>query len=256
MYYIDTHAHLYAEEFESDQPAIIGRCVDAGVTKILLPNIDAETVESLQKLKANYPGICYAMMGLHPCSVTKSYREDLKKIESLLYNGEKYVAVGEIGIDLYWDQTLKKEQETAFLTQSQWALDLQLPIAIHTRNATREAILCLNKLNKQPGGVFHCFGGSIEEAREIINMGYYLGIGGVVTYKNSTLPEVLKQIDLKHILLETDAPYLPPVPFRGKRNESSYIPYIAEKLAEIYDVALSEIAQATSQNAEKLFDLK
>lgn len=252
---IDTHAHLYAEEFKTDSDEMFQRCVKAGVSKILLPNIDLDSIDGLKLLTERYPGMCYGMMGLHPCSVDKNYAEVLKTLKTELYSGFRYYAVGEIGIDLYWDKTFHAEQEDAFLTQCHWALDLKLPIAIHTRSATYETIRCLKTLPAQPGGVFHCFSGSAEEAREIIKLGYYLGIGGVVTYKNAGLPEVLKSIDPTHLLLETDAPYLSPVPFRGKRNESSYLPLIAEKLAAIYEINVNEIVAITSENATQLFKL-
>ncbi|MES2617453.1 MAG: TatD family hydrolase [Bacteroidota bacterium] len=253
---IDTHAHLYAEEFDADRDAMLKRCEKANVTKILLPNVDTQSIAGLKQLVNDYPNMCYGMMGLHPCSVTKNYEEELERIRQELFSGFKYWAVGEIGLDLYWDKTTLLEQETAFDIQCQWALELELPIAIHTRSATYETIKCLKKLPKQPGGVFHCFSGSAEEAKEIIKLGYLLGIGGVLTYKNAGLPDVLKDIGLEYLILETDAPYLPPVPFRGKRNESSYLPLIAEKLAEIYQVNASEIADQTTQNAMQLFNLK
>ncbi len=255
MDFIDTHAHLYAEEFDLDRDEMMNRSLEAGVSKILLPNIDIESIDGLLALADKFPHNCFPMMGLHPCSVKENYQEELAAIKRTLFNGRKYVAVGEIGIDLYWDKSRWIEQQDAFITQCGWATELSLPIAIHTRNATRETLDCLGQLQVQPGGVFHCFGGSLEEANEIISLGYALGIGGVVTYKNSNLPEILKNIDIKHILLETDAPYLSPVPYRGKRNESSYIPIIAETLSKIYNLPLDEIAEITTANSKKLFSL-
>lgn len=254
MTYIDTHAHLYAEEFNLDRDEVLERAINAGVNKILLPNIDKESIVGLLSLINNYPDNCFAMKGLHPCSVNENYKKDLSTIEQLMLE-MPIKAIGEIGMDLYWDTTYQKEQEHAFIIQCGWANDLNLPVAIHTRNATKETIACLNQLEKQPSGVFHCFGGTIQEAKEIIDLGYLLGIGGVLTYKNSTLATVLKEIDIKHLVLETDAPYLSPVPYRGKRNESSYIPIIASKLAEIYNMPIDLVAKQTSDNACRLFNL-
>lgn len=249
----DTHAHLYAEEFDADRNEIIQRSIASGVTKIFLPNIDSGSIEGLLQLSHLFPENCFPMMGLHPCSVKETYKTELNIIQEYLFSGKDYIAVGEIGLDLYWDRTFKREQEEAFILQCQWAAELDLPVAIHTRNAHRETIACLLKLDRCPQGVFHCFGGTLDEANEIIGLGFKLGIGGIVTYKNSGLPDVLAKIDLQHILLETDAPYLPPVPYRGKRNESSHLLIIAEKLAEIYRVPVHAIAEMTSRNAEQLF---
>jgi len=254
MYFIDTHAHLYAQEFDTDRQQMVKRALDAKVKKILLPNIDSQNIEGVKQLMADFPQNCFGIMGLHPCSVEENFEKELAIIKTELYvNIKLYKAIGEIGIDLYWDKSKQEIQQKAFLEQCKWALELNLPIAIHTRNATYETIKYLKTLPTQPGGVFHCFSGSLEEAQEIIKLGYALGIGGVVTYKNSTLPQILKHIDLKHLILETDAPYLPPVPYRGKRNESSYIPYIAEKLMDVYNVSLQTIAQQTTENAENIF---
>lgn len=256
MYFIDTHAHLYAEEFNADRTEMVNNALKANVKKILLPNIDSSSINGISQLLSDFPNICFGMMGLHPCSVNENYTQELKLIKNELYtNAPQYKAVGEIGIDLYWDKTTQEIQQKAFIEQCHWALELNLPIAIHTRSATYETIKCLKTLPKQPLGVFHCFSGSVEEAKEIVKLGYALGIGGVLTYKNSNLPQVLQSIDIKHIILETDAPYLPPVPFRGKRNESSYIPYIAEKLMDVYSVSLQTIAETTSANAENIFKI-
>ncbi len=255
MNFTDTHTHLYSEEFNEDRVQIIENAINAGVTKMLLPNVDSKTINGLMTLSSQFPDNCFPMMGLHPCSVSPNYISELGTIYNQLKNGSKYYAVGEIGIDLYWDKTLFDEQAKAFMLQCQWALDLGLPIAIHTRNATRETIDCLKQMPKQPGGVFHCFSGTLEEANEVIEMGYKLGIGGVVTFKNSALPNVLKQIDLQHILLETDAPYLSPEPYRGKRNESAYVPFVARKLVEIYTVSIEDIAMQTTANALSVFKI-
>jgi len=252
--YIDTHAHLYAEEFDLDRTAVIDRAVQSGVTKILLPNIDLQSLVGLKSLTEAYPQNCFAMLGLHPCSVDDQYKSMLTTIESAMEN-LKIKAIGEIGIDLYWDTTFKNQQIDAFLIQCHWANRMELPIAIHTRNATRETLDALNTLEKQPGGVFHCFGGTLEEAHEIIDLGYSLGIGGVLTYKNSNLASILPQISLDKIILETDAPYLSPAPFRGKRNESMHITLIAKKLAEVYGLPIETIAEKTTRNACQLFNI-
>ncbi|NQW42757.1 MAG: TatD family hydrolase [Bacteroidetes bacterium] len=256
MYFIDTHAHLYAEEFNTDRIAMVQRAIDAKVLKMILPNVDSESIAGLKQLLIDFPNHCFGMMGLHPCSVSSNFQEELAPIQAELFaNTALYKAVGEIGIDLYWDKTTQNFQESAFIKQCLWALELNLPIAIHTRSAKYETIKQLKTLPKQPGGVFHCFSGSLEEAQEIINLGYFIGIGGVLTYKNANLPTLLSQLSIDNIILETDAPYLPPLPFRGKRNESSYIPLIAEKLADAFNVSIQTIAEATSANAEKLFKL-
>lgn len=252
--YIDTHAHLYAEEFDLDRTAVIDRAVQSGVTKILLPNIDLQSLDGMKSLTEAYPQNCFAMLGLHPCSVDDQYKSILTTIESAMEN-LKIKAIGEIGIDLYWDITFKNQQIDAFLIQCNWANRMELPIAIHTRNATRETLDALNTLEKQPGGVFHCFGGTLEEAYEIIDLGYSLGIGGVLTYKNSNLAAILPQISLDKIILETDSPYLSPAPYRGKRNESMYIPLIAQKLAEVYGLPIETIAEKTTRNACELFNI-
>ncbi len=254
MYYIDTHAHLYAEEYKAETQAIMERCITNKVNKILLPNIDEDSIEPMLQLIKQYPSNCFGMMGLHPCSVDENYKTTLSTIKQALFsNIEQYKAVGEIGIDLYWDKSKLEEQKEAFYEQCLWALECNLPIAIHVRSAINETLQVLKKLPTMPKGVFHCFSGSMQEAQSIVNMGFKLGIGGVVTFKNSALPETLKQIPIENILLETDAPYLSPVPFRGKRNESAYIPYIAEKIADIYGISTQQVADITTHTAEQLF---
>jgi TatD DNase family protein len=248
----DTHAHLYAEEFLPDFNLILERAVAAGVTKILLPNIDISTVDSMKELCLGYPKLCLPMMGLHPCSVKEDFREQLAILKAELETGS-YCAVGEIGIDLYWDQSTRDWQIEAFSEQCSWAFEKGLPIAIHSREATGLLIDILEPMRERPSGVFHCFSGNLEEAERIIAMGYYLGIGGVLTFKNSGLREVLQTIDLKHLLMETDSPYLAPVPFRGKRNESSYIPIIGSELAKVKNLSEEQVADATTQNARDLF---
>ncbi len=251
---IDTHAHLYSEEFEGKYNELFLRIEKGNVSKVLLPNIDSSTIKELNYLLTNFPQ-CIGMMGLHPCSVKENYIEELNTIKAELYSNKKYKAVGEIGIDLYWDKSTQEIQIKAFEEQCSWANELELPIAIHTRQATYETLRILKSMKKIPEGVFHCFSGSIEEGHEIMKLGFYLGIGGVVTFKNSTLPEVLKQIPLDKIVLETDSPYLSPVPFRGKRNESSYLEYVVEKLAFIYGCTVTEVIEKTTENAIKLFKL-
>lgn len=253
---IDTHAHIYDQAFDADRTAVVERAIAAGVQKIILPNIDGSTIEGMLALEANYPGICYAAIGLHPTSVKENYQDELALVEAELKR-RKYIAVGEIGIDLYWDSTFQKEQIIAFQQQVEWALDYNLPIIIHLRNSHQEVMQALQPYkNKGLKGVFHSFGGSIKEAHDILNFGgFFIGINGVVTFKNANLGDVLKQVELKHLLLETDAPYLTPVPFRGKRNESAYIIHIAQKLAEIYNINIDEVIAQTTQNAQSLFQL-
>jgi TatD DNase family protein len=251
---IDTHSHIYEPEFEEDVREVIRRAKDIGVSCILLPNIDVESIDRLHKLSDEYAGYCLPMMGMHPTSITDSWQTDMKIIKTQFDNRE-YIAVGEIGIDLYWDKTFEKEQKRAFEEQLLWSIEYDLPVAIHSRNAIAECIECIRNVGEEKlRGVFHSFGGSEEELLAILALkNFYLGINGVVTFKNSTLPEVLKKTDLSHILIETDAPYLAPVPYRGKRNEPSYTLKVAEKLAEIYHIPLEDVGRTTSENARKLF---
>jgi TatD DNase family protein len=251
---IDTHSHLYLEEFNSDIDQIILRSKQSGVEKIYLPAIDSQTTQQLIQLEIKYPSYCIAMMGLHPCYVKENYKAELEKVSSLLQQ-RKFAAIGECGLDFYWDKTFEKEQYEALEQQIEWALEYQLPIVLHTRNATQETIDVIKKYaDKGLKGIFHCFGGNADEANQIIEMGFYLGIGGVITYKNSGLDKVINKIDLKHIVLETDSPYLTPVPNRGKRNETSFLKIIAEKIAEIKNCSYEEVANATTQNALSLFN--
>lgn len=254
---IDTHCHLYSNKFDSDRTQAIQNAIQAGVTKILLPNVDLETVEGLHALMHEFPQVCYGMMGLHPCDVKEDYQDVLNKMESLL-DQHPYIAIGEIGIDLYWDKTTLEIQEKAFIHQLEWALERNLPIAIHTRNATQKTIELLKPYKgKGLTGVFHCFSESYELATEILKLdGFYLGLGGVLTYKNNqNLREVMEKISLEHIILETDSPYLPPEPHRGKRNEPAYTRLVAEKLAEVKNTTLGKIAEITTANAKALFQL-
>lgn len=250
---IDTHAHLYLDEFKNDIGDVIKRAEAETVKKIYLPAIDSSEIENMFLLENKFPAKCFAMMGLHPCYVKENYLEELSIVKEW-FTKRKFAAVGEIGLDLYWDKTFIKQQYEAFRVQIELGLQYNLPIVIHSRDAMQESIDVVKEYRSGGiKGIFHCFGGTVENAKEIIDTGFYLGIGGVLTYKKSGLAEVLEQIDLKHLVLETDAPYLTPVPFRGKRNESSYLKYIVEKLALIKNVSAEEVAAVTTANAEKIF---
>ncbi len=250
---IDTHCHLYGDEFAADIDAVIERAKEQGVEKFYLPGIDSSAIEGMLALEDKFPAQCFAMMGLHPCYVKENYKEELQIVQDWLEK-RNFIAVGEIGLDYYWDSTYKEQQQEAFKLQMDWALAKKLPIVIHTRNAMQETIDMVKPYaNKGLKGIFHCFSGSYESAQQIIQMGFLLGIGGVITYKNAGLGEVIAKIGLEHLVLETDAPYLTPVPFRGKRNESAYLQYVLSKIADIKQVPEKEIAIITSANAEKLF---
>lgn len=253
MELVDTHCHLYGEEFTADIDQVIERAKAAGVKRFYLPGIDSTAIPSMLELEARFPGECIAMMGLHPCYVKENYLEELEVVRQWLQQ-RKFAAVGEIGLDFYWDRTFEVQQYEAFRTQIGWAKEYSLPIVIHSRNSTQECINIVKEF-RDGGlkGVFHCFSGSAELARQIVQQGFLLGIGGVLTYKNAGLPEVLKDIPLEHIVLETDAPYLTPVPFRGKRNESSYLTHIIAKLAEVKEMDVEEVARITTANAASLF---
>jgi len=253
MKLIDTHCHLYAQEFNDDRDAMIERAIQQGVEKFYLPAIDSTEIDGMLALEEKYPGVCIAMMGLHPCYVKENYQAELAIVKDWL-DKRPFAAVGEIGLDFYWDSNFKEQQYEAFNLQMNWALAKNLPIVIHTRNAMQETIEMVKPFAaKGLKGIFHCFSGSYESAQQIINMGFLLGIGGVITYKNAGLGEVLLNIGLEHLVLETDAPYLTPVPFRGKRNESSYLQYVIEKLSDIKQISKEEIAAVTTANAERLF---
>ncbi len=253
MTIIDTHCHLYLPEFDVDRETVIEKAKQFGVHKFYLPAINSEVIESMFKMEEDFPNTCFAMMGLHPCYVKEDYLEELSIVESWLAK-RKFVAIGEIGLDFYWDKTFAQQQQYAFEIQMQWALDYNLPIVIHTREALQATIDLVKPFAKKGlRGIFHCFSGSYEIAKQIIDMNFLLGIGGVITYKNAGLAEVIKKIDLKHVVVETDAPYLTPVPFRGKRNESAYLEFIINKIAEVKEVGVDEVAEITSFNAENLF---
>ena len=253
--FVDTHTHLFVPEFDEDRKTAVQRAVDAGVKKLCLPSITAESLPSILAMCEEFPGVCYPMAGLHPTELGDDYKATLDIIYSHLKRDNRFIAVGEVGLDFYWDDTRKKEQLDAFDAQIGWALETGLPLAIHSRNAFKELYDVMTAYRgKGLTGVFHCFSGSEEEAQKLLSFdGFYLGIGGVVTYKKSALPSVLKNVPLDRVLLETDSPYLPPVPFRGKRNESAYIPYVAEFLTGVYECSVNEVARVTTENANKLF---
>ncbi|HEY2647876.1 MAG TPA: TatD family hydrolase [Puia sp.] len=255
MELIDTHCHLYDQALAGDIENVMQRAVEAGVTRFYLPAIDRESESSLLGLEKRYPNICFAMQGLHPCSVKSDFREALQHVEQSLA-GRRFAAIGEIGLDFYWDRSFEKEQYLVFHQQVEWALSLNMPIVIHSRDSLDQTIrLVQEHQNGNLRGIFHCFNEDENSAREIADLGFYIGIGGTVTYKKSKLPEALKNIPLEHIVLETDAPYLPPVPFRGKLNESSFIVYVAKKLAEIKGIDVDEVAAKTTENALRIFQL-
>ena len=257
MKFIDTHSHLYSSQFDDDRTQVVNNAIANGVSTILLPNISSKYTKGMLALCAEFPNNCYPMMGLHPCDVSEeNYKYEIAHVEEELETG-KYIAVGEIGLDLHWDKSTLEIQKKAFIHQVKLAKKYKLPIAIHVRESFAEAIELIEKLNDENlRGVFHCFTGNIEDAQRVINLGgFYLGIGGVLTFKNSGLDKTISEVDLQHLILETDAPYLAPTPFRGKRNESKYLINIAEKLAEIHTIELSEVARITTENAKQLFSL-
>lgn len=251
---IDTHTHLYLNDFIADIDEVIKRAGKEGVEKFYLPAIDSTETDHLLMLENKYPDKCFAMMGLHPCSVKENYKEELDMVYTWLQK-RKFAAVGEIGLDFYWDKTFTDQQYQSFHLQVEWALQFGLPVVLHTRNAMQQAIGVIKEYaGKGLRGIFHCFSGTLQNALDVIDTGFYLGIGGVITYKNSGLAEVIKEIDLKHIVLETDSPYLTPVPFRGKRNESSYLKYVVQKIGEVKNISVEEVAEITTQTAEILFN--
>lgn len=257
MNFIDTHTHLFLEEFADDLPEVIARAREAGITHLFMPNIDASTVEPLLKTCATYKDYCYPMAGLHPTSVGPDWQEQLQVVYSELASGRPYVAVGEIGIDLYWDRTYIEEQKTAFRKQVEWALEFGLPIVIHCREAFNEIMEQLHPFHDAPlKGIFHCFSGGDEEVRQILNYpGMWIGVNGILTFKKSSLPDVLRHVPLERMVIETDSPYLAPVPYRGRRNESAYAKSTLFKLAEICSVSPEKVAKITSENALKVFGM-
>lgn len=255
MHLTDTHTHLFATEFDSDRDAMLQRALDKGIDRFYLPNIDAESITPMLAMCNAYPGKCFAMMGLHPCSVFADFEKQLQWVKEWL-DTQKFYAVGEIGIDLFHDVTFKEQQKIAFRTQVQWAKEKGLPVVIHCRNSFNEVMEIIeHEKDERLKGIFHCFSGSAEDAKRIMELkSFKMGIGGTVTYKNSTLPQVLKDVPLSYIVLETDSPYLTPVPFRGKRNESAYIYYVADKVSDIYEMSVEKIAEITTANAVEVFN--
>jgi TatD DNase family protein len=255
MKLIDTHSHIYSDDFEEDIEEVISNCRKVDIEKILLPNIDSESIPKMNRLVQRFPDLCVPMMGLHPTSVRENYQDELAICKKWL-DEARFCAVGEIGIDLYWDKKFLKEQQIVFDTQINWALEKDLPIVIHARESFAEIFEILEAYqDKNLKGVFHSFTGNIEQANQAIDLGFLLGINGIVTFKNAGLDKTLSSIALDKLMLETDSPYLAPVPKRGKRNESSYLLHVANKLSDIYQVKLEKVAEVTSANAEKLFNI-
>jgi len=256
MRLVDTHTHLYLEQFDEDREDMMQRALAADVREMYLPNIDSNSIEAMLRMEAAYPERCFAMMGLHPCSVGENYREELAIVREWLEK-RPFCAVGEIGIDLHWDTTFRQQQEESFLTQCEWAKKMDIPIVIHIRKATQVVIDLVREVkDERLRGIFHCFGGTLQEAQAIIELGFHVGIGGVLTFKKAGLDKVMEAVDLEHVVLETDSPYLAPVPHRGKRNESAYVRLVAEKLAEVKGIPLEQVAEVTSANADKIFAAK
>ncbi len=252
-YWTDSHAHIYLKEFDNDRSEVLKRCIDNDIQKIYMPNIDHTSIDNMLEVEEKYPDQCISMMGLHPCSVKKDFEKELYTVESWL-SKRAFAAIGEIGTDLYWDKTFWEQQKEAFTIQVKWAKQFELPIVIHCRDSIDQTIDLVEELKDEKlKGVFHCFTGSEEQAKRITNLGFHLGIGGVSTFKNGGMEKVIPELNLNSILLETDSPYLSPVPYRGKRNEPSYIPIIAERVAALKKITLEELKQATSSNAHNLF---
>lgn len=253
---IDTHSHLYDEAFDEDIDIVINNALEKGVTKIILPAIDSSTIERQKKLSASYPDIFYQMIGVHPTSIKEDYRKELDVVyNEISTNADSYLAIGEIGLDYYWDTTFAHEQQTALVTQIEWANKYQKPVALHVRNAYTEIFEVLEKHSVDRRGVLHCFSGTLSDAKKAVDMGYMLGIGGVVTFKKNELAKIVAELPLQNILLETDAPYLAPTPYRGKRNESAYVLNVAQTVAEIKNTSLEQVAETTLQNAVELFGI-
>jgi TatD DNase family protein len=255
MEFIDTHSHFYVKNFDNDRDKVIKECQDVGVSRILLPNIDLNSMQDMLKVCKTYPQQCFPMLGLHPCDVKENYKDVLQKIFDY-FSTYKFIGIGEVGIDLYWDKSFINEQKNAFRFQIQFALQHNLPIIIHKRQSYYETMEVLNEFQGEKlKGIFHCYSGNLSHAEEVIEKGFLLGIGGTVTYKSSNLDEILPDIPLKYIVLETDAPYLTPIPYRGTRNKSSYIPIIAQRIAEIKQTSIEEVASQTTKNTLELFSL-
>ena len=254
--FIDTHTHLYSSKFAADREAMMARIPAAGIDLAIMPAVDAETHAEMLKLEAAYPDRTLAMIGLHPVSVKADFESELAIVKSYLEQDRQWVAIGEIGMDLYWDTTFREQQEEAFLRQCSWAVAHDLPICIHARKSIEELLALIEGIgDPRLRGVFHCFTGSVQEAQRAVELGFYLGIGGIATFKNGGLSSVIEQVVHDRLLLETDAPYLAPTPYRGKRNETAYLPNVAEKVAELWGTTLSEVARQTTANAWQLFEL-
>jgi TatD DNase family protein len=255
MVLFDTHSHVYLREFDNDRADVMERTDKAGIARVIMPAVDSTTHEAMLLLEQLYPLLCLSMMGVHPCSVKEDYQNELKIAEEH-FSKRKFIAVGETGLDFYWDVSYKEQQYIAFERQIEWALAFDIPLIIHSRSSTDECIEVVQRYQKgKLKGIFHCFSGNLAQARQIIDLGFYLGIGGVVTFKNAGLDKVVTDLDLQNLVLETDAPYLAPIPFRGKRNEPEYLSYIAKKIADVKDLPLDEVASVTTTNAKKLFGL-
>lgn len=253
LMFVDTHAHIFLDEFNEDVDEVIQRALDAGVEKILLPNIDQDSIDEMLELEARYPNVCFAMMGLHPCSVKKDFEKQLYTVEDWL-SKRTFIAIGEIGTDLYWDKTYWEQQKEAFNIQCELAVRYDAPVAIHCRESIDETIQLIEGFNEQDlRGVFHCFTGSVEQGKSITDAGFYLGLGGVATFKNGGIDKVIPELDADRIVLETDSPYLSPAPDRGKRNEPAKVRLVASKVAEVLDLSMDEIASLTTKNANDLF---
>ncbi|WP_439483801.1 TatD family hydrolase [Cyclobacterium plantarum] len=253
MKFIETHAHIYSKKFDQDRNQVIQNAIDTGIEKIFMPNIDLDSIEGMLAVERDFPGVCYPMLGLHPCDVGEDFEKQLSQMEQW-WGKHKFCAVGETGIDLYWDKTYFEQQQESLKRHIQWAKEKQLPLILHCRESMQETIDLVQSMNDEKlTGIFHCFSGSLEQARSIIEMGFYLGIGGTLTYKNSGVGQVIAETGLDRLVLETDSPFLAPVPFRGKRNSPEYIPHIAEKMAYFTGTSMQEVADVTGRNALEVF---
>lgn len=256
MAIIDTHAHIYDKQFEQDEVKMIKRAKNAGVSAVFLPNTGLDTIEPMLRLTETYPDYCYALMGLHPCSVKEDYKEVLQQMKPL-FAQHKFYGVGETGLDYHWDLTFKKEQQLALRQQVEWAIEFELPLILHTRKSLEDTYNIVNEYKcDKLKGIFHCFGGSATDAEKVIDIGFYIGIGGVVTFKNSTLKETIEATPLNKILIETDSPYLCPEPYRGSRNEPSNTKYVVKKIAEIKDISIEEVETTTTEAAKLIYGLE
>ena len=252
---IDTHTHIYMEEYDEDRDTVVNNALQNNVSHVVLPNVDADSIDRLHRCHNSYSDFTSTAMGLHPTSVDDNYETHLAAVKNDLFSGN-HVAVGEIGLDLYWDKTFARQQEIVLTTQLNWALELNLPVILHVRKAYAETFKILSKFNNRGlRGVFHCFGGGVEEVKKAVSLGFFIGIGGVLTYKNSTLPSVIENVKLENILLETDAPFLSPVPYRGKRNEPAYLANVAPVLSSIFNVDDEIVDKITTENARTLFHI-